>query len=132
MKFVCLGYLDGEKWAQNPPEKQENLVQKCLDYDKELACGGHFAQGMALTPPANAVTLRTQSGRVVMTDGPYAETKECLGGILILEARDLNHAIQLMSLHPGLQMGSFEIRPLNEEFTEMVAAEIRQVAAPLQ
>lgn len=128
MKFVCMGFLDEAKWAQIPPEEQGGLVQRCLDYDKELARGGHYADGMALTPPTHAVTLRTQNGRVVTTDGPFAETKECLGGILILEARDLNHAIQLMSLHPGVQMGGFEIRPLNEEFTQTILSEIRQSA----
>ncbi|MGH7968091.1 MAG: YciI family protein, partial [Limisphaerales bacterium] len=56
-------------------------------------------------------TLRWKSGKVSITDGPYAETKEQIGGILILEARDLNHAIQLMSKHPGVKAGPFEIRP---------------------
>jgi hypothetical protein len=59
----------------------------------------------------NAVTLRAQGGKVLVTDGPYAETKEQLGGMLILEAKDLNHAIQLMSKHPGVRGGPFEIRP---------------------
>jgi hypothetical protein len=128
MKFVCLGCLDEARWEQFSPQEQEEMVQKCLEYDKELARGGHFVQGFALMPQNHAVTLRTQNGRVMTTDGPFAETKEYLGGILILEARDLNHAIQLMSLHPGVRMGSFEIRPLNEEFSAMIASEISLAA----
>ena len=61
------------------------------------------------------------SGKVEVTDGPYAETKEMLGGILLLEARDLNHAIALMSKHPGVKMGPFEIRPANEAINGLVA-----------
>ena len=69
--------------------------------------------------PAPATTLRWRNGKVSITDGPYAETKEQIGGILILEARDLNHAIQLMSKHPGVKAGPFEIRPA-ADLTEMV------------
>ena len=83
----------------------------CFAYDDVLRTNGHFAGGEALQPAGNAVTLRAQGGKVMVTDGPYAETKEQLGGILILEANDLNHAIQLMSKHPGVRGGPFEIRP---------------------
>jgi hypothetical protein len=67
------------------------------------------------------VTLRWKNGEVEITDGPYAETKEMLGGILLLEARDLNHAVALMSKHPGVKMGPFEIRPANEAVNRLVA-----------
>jgi hypothetical protein len=67
-------------------------------------------QGEANPSARNATTLRWKNGKVSITDGPYAETKEQLGGILVLEARDLNHAIQLMSKHPGVKAGPFEIR----------------------
>jgi hypothetical protein len=77
-----------------------------------LRKNGHFAGGEALQSPRNAATLRWQGGKVSITDGPYAETKEQLGGILVLEATDLNHAIQLMSKHPGVKAGPFEIRPV--------------------
>lgn len=69
----------------------------------------------------NAVTLRGSGGNVEVTDGPFAETKEVLGGILLLEARDLNHAIALMSKHPGVQMGPFEIRPADEYVNQLVS-----------
>jgi hypothetical protein len=66
-----------------------------------------------------ATTLRHHQGTVAVTDGPYAETKEQLGGFLILEVRDLNHAIQLMSNHPGVRFGPFEIRPVDEEINAL-------------
>lgn len=74
----------------------------------------HFVGGEALQPPTNGVTLQIRNGKVDVTDGPFVETKEQLGGILLLEARDLNHAIALMSKHPGVRFGPFEIRPSNE------------------
>jgi len=76
-----------------------------------LRKNGHFAGGEALQSADTASTLRWKNGKVSVTDGPYAETKEQLGGILVLEARDLNHAIQLISQHPGVKAGPFEIRP---------------------
>jgi hypothetical protein len=121
VKFICLGYLDESSWDGMSPAEQSTLMDACLAYDDELKRGGHFAGGEALQSVRNAVTLRYRNNQVDVTDGPYAETKEHLGGILILEARDLNHAIALMSKHPGVRIGPFEIRPGDEEFTEMVA-----------
>jgi hypothetical protein len=94
------------------PESERNaFVDACFSYDDVLRKDGHFAGGEALQGARNAVTLRARNGKVMVTDGPYAETREQLGGILILEARDLDHAIALMSKHPGVQGGPFEIRP---------------------
>jgi hypothetical protein len=87
------------------------MLDECFDYDDELRANGHFAAGEALQPPDTATTLYWKNGKVAVTDGPYAETKEQLGGILVLEARDLNHAIQLISQHPGVKYGPWEIRP---------------------
>lgn len=111
MKYICLGYIEPGKLESLPESERNALVDACFAYDDVLRRNGHFAGGEALQPPQNAVTLRHQGGRVTVTDGPYAETKEQIGGILILEARDLNHAIQLMSAHPGVKAGPFEIRP---------------------
>ncbi len=95
------------------------MLDECFTYDDELRKNGHFAGGEALQGPQTATTLRWKHGKVSIADGPYAETKEQLGGILVLEARDLNHAIQLMSKHPGVQAGPFEIRPA-ADLTEMI------------
>ncbi len=120
MKYICLGYIDEDTWSAIPEKEQEALMDKCFAYDDVLRKGGHFAGGEALQSAKNATTLRWQNGKVSITDGPYAETKEQVGGILILEARDLNHAIRLMSEHPGVKIGPFEIRPI-ADLSAMVA-----------
>lgn len=111
MKYICLGYIEPNKFENMSEAEQNAMADECFSYDDELRKNGHFAGGEALQGPQSAVTLRWENGKVAVTDGPYAETKEQIGGILILEARDLNHAIQLMSKHPGVKAGPFEIRP---------------------
>ena len=91
-----------------------------MAYDDQLRQGGHFIGGEALDSCRRAVTLRMNNGSVEATDGPYAETKEVLGGILFLEARDMAHAIELMSKHPGVGIGPFEIRPANEIMNALI------------
>ena len=106
------------------------MIEECFAYDDVLRRGGHFLGGEALDSARNAVTLRMKDGEVQVTDGPYVETKETLGGILLLEARDLNHAIALMSKHPALRvwLTTFEIRPANEEMNSLVAERSAAVA----
>jgi hypothetical protein len=119
MKFVCLGYIAPSKFESMSEREREAMLDECFGYDDVLRNNGHFALGQALQGPATAATLRWKDGKVAVTDGPYAETKEQLGGILVLEARDLNHAIELMSKHPGVKAGPFEIRPA-ADLSEMV------------
>jgi hypothetical protein len=119
MKFICLGYIEPNKFENLSETERNAIVDECFTYDDELRKNGHFAGGEALQPPQSAATLRWENGKALVTDGPYAETKEQIGGILILEARDLNHAIQLMSKHPGVKAGPFEIRPA-ADLTEMI------------
>jgi hypothetical protein len=121
MKFVCLGFINEQKFAEVSQEEGHRMMEECFAYDDELRRGGHFLGGEALDSARNAATLRMKGGEVEVTDGPYAETKEMLGGILLLEARDLNHAIALMSKHPGVKMGPFEIRPANEAVNQLIA-----------
>jgi hypothetical protein len=128
MKFVCLGFIDESKFAQIPQEDAKRMMEECFAYDDELRQGGHFLGGEALDSARNAVTLRMKDGSVALTDGPYAETKEMLGGILLLEARDLNHAITLMSKHPGVKKGPFEIRPADEAINRLIAERSAAVA----
>ena len=125
MKFVCLGYYDDRDWDTISESEQNALMEECFAYDDVLRKNGHFIGGEALQIAQNARTLRFQNGRVTITDGPYAETKEQLGGILVLEAKDLDHAVQLMSKHPGVRMGPFEIRPADEQINELIAARDR-------
>jgi hypothetical protein len=119
MKFVCLGYYDEKAWLSASEQETNAFMDECFTYDDVLRKGGHFAGGEALQPATSAKTLRFQNGRVLATDGPYAETKEQIGGFLLLEAEDLDHAIELMSKHPGVKAGPFEIRPV-ADMTEMV------------
>jgi hypothetical protein len=119
MKYICLGYIEPNKFENLSESDRNAMVDECFTYDDELRKNGHFAGGEALQGPNAATTLCWKNGKVSVTDGPYAETKEQLGGILMLEARDLNHAIQLMSKHPGVKAGPFEIRPA-EDLTEMI------------
>ncbi len=121
MKYVCLGFIDEKKFAEIPQDEAQRMMEECLAYDDELRRGGHFLGGEALDTVRNAVTLRVKDGKVAVTDGPFVETKETLGGILLLEARDMNHAIALMSKHPGVKMGPFEIRPADETINQLVA-----------
>ncbi|MGH8249638.1 MAG: YciI family protein [Steroidobacteraceae bacterium] len=116
MKFICLGYFDEKWWGTLDPAEQEAMVAECTAFDRELHQGGHFAGGAALQGADTATTLRWKNGKAALTDGPFAETKELLGGILILEAKDKDEAISLMSRHPGVRMGGFEVRPADEAF----------------
>jgi hypothetical protein len=125
MKYICLGYLEEKKWETMSESEGKAFMEECFAYDDVLRKNGHFIGGEALQSTRNAVTLRFQNNKVSVTDGPYAETKEQLGGILLLEAQDLNHAIRLMSQHPGVRIGPFEIRPADEEINEMIAARNR-------
>lgn len=131
MKFVCLGFIDETKFAEIPPEDGRRMMEECFAYDDELRRNGHFLGGEALDSARKAVTLRAKEGKIVVTDGPYAETKEMLGGILLLEARDLNDAIAIMSKHPGVRMGPFEIRPANEAINRLITERTAAVAAAI-
>jgi len=118
VRYVCLGYQEEGRWERMPAAARQRFVEECLAYDRGLRERGHFVRGEALQGARTAATLRPGAAGPAVTDGPYAETKEQLGGILVLEARDLNEAIQLMSQHPSLRLGGgvWEIRPSDESF----------------
>jgi hypothetical protein len=121
MKYICLGYMEPGKFENMSESERNTVLDECFEYNDHLRANGHVVAEVPLQPPETAVTLYWKNGKVATTDGPYAETKEQLGGILILEARDLNHAIQLISQHPGMKLGTNEIRPvadLNEMMKE--------------
>jgi len=120
VKYICLGYLDENLFNSFSEQQQKDFVDQCMMYDKELRKNRNFVGGEALQSIRTATTIRYKNGKPFITDGPFAETKEQLGGIMILEARDLNHAIQLMSNHPSTRMGgTWEIRPSNEEINAL-------------
>jgi hypothetical protein len=119
MKYICLGYYDPNAFAALSQAQQQAMMDSCFAYDDQLRSNGHFKGGEALQPSNTAMSLRYANGRVVVTDGPFAETREQLGGIMILEARDLNHAVELISQHPSTKYGPWEIRPAGD-LSEMV------------
>jgi len=113
MKYICLGYLEPGKFENMSESERNTVLDECFSYNDELRKNGHLIAEHPLQPANTAVTVYWKNGKVAVTDGPYAETKEQLGGIQVLEARDLNHAIQLVSQSPGLRLGCglIEIRP---------------------
>lgn len=120
MKYICLGYLAENLWDGWSAQQQQQFVDECLSYDAELRKNKNFIGGEALQSIRTATTVRYKNGKPFVTDGPFAETKEQLGGIMIVEARDLNHAIQLMSNHPSTRMGgTWEIRPADEQINAL-------------
>lgn len=130
MKYICLGYMDDKAWEAMSEDEQNAFVDECFMYDEELKRNGNMTGGEALQHAGNATTLKWRSGKVSVTDGPFAETKEQIGGILILEANDLNHAIRLLSKHPSLRLGrgggSWEIRPAADLSDMMEESERRR------
>jgi hypothetical protein len=115
MKYLCFGYYDKAKFDGMTESERNAMFDTCFEYDDQLRANGNWAGGEALQPAETALTLYWKNGKVATTDGPYAETKEQLGGLLILEARDMNHAVQLMSKHPAMTYGNiFEIRPAGD------------------
>jgi hypothetical protein len=127
MKYVCLGYSDEKKWEAMPASERDALIEECLAFDEVLRKDGHsVGGGEALQGSRTARTLRRKGDTLLVTDGPYAETREQLGGFGVFEARDMDHAVASWSKHPSLRVGdSLELRPVDEELSERC-----QAAAP--
>ena len=127
MKYICLGYYEPAKHAVMTEDERNAMFDECFEYDDHLRANGHFAGGEALQPSETALSVYWKNGKVATTDGPYAETKEQLGGIGVLETRDMNHAVQLMSQHPALKYGTlWEIRPVGDMSEIKKASEQRR------
>lgn len=114
MRYLCLVYVDREIIGALTPEQERKLQQEAGAYDDELKNAGHLVHADALAEPNTAVTVRSRNGKVTMTDGPFAETKEHLGGFVLIEARDLNEAIAIASKEPMAEMGSIEVRAIHD------------------
>jgi hypothetical protein len=122
-----LGYLEPGKFENMSEGERNTVLDECFSYNDELRKNGHLVAEEPLQPANTAVTVYWKNGKVRVTDGPYAETKEQVGGIQVLEARDLNHAILLISQSPGLRLGCglIEIRPA-ADISEMIKASERR------
>ena len=127
MKYICLGYIDEKKWEAMTESDANAVMDEILVYDDALRKNGHLVGTEALQSARNTTTLQWRNGKVAVTDGPFTETKEQLGGIIVLEAPDINRAIQLMSDHPCLSMGGCcEIRPAADLTAIMAESERRR------
>jgi hypothetical protein len=115
MKYACLVYIDAAAIGAITPEEDRKLIDDTIAEDWELRNRGHLILAQPLQPPETAVTVRIRNGKLSTTDGPFAETKEHLGGFSLIVARDLNEAIQIASKSAILKYGSIEIRPFLEQ-----------------
>ena len=116
MKYLCLLYGDQQKMEAMSKAEFEALAAKCRPFDEELTKSGHVVLVESLE--WGATTIRPRGGRTVVTDGPYVETKEQVGSVLIIEAKDLNEAIRVASMHPAARLGeeggwAVEVRPIS-------------------
>lgn len=114
MKYLCLIYNEERKLDAMSESEWEALVGEVLAYDEELRQKGHFIAAEALQRAQTATTVRVRSGGVSTTEGPVADAKEQLGGFILIDARDLNEAIQVASKMPEAKVGSIEVRPIGE------------------
>lgn len=107
MKYLCLVYLDAAHWSACPDTV-------CADYARQLADSGHLLAAEPLHGTHTATTVRVRNGEIALFDGPYAETREMLAGFYLVDARDLNQAIQIAAGIPPARHGSIEVRPVRE------------------
>jgi len=114
MKYLCLVYIEEKTLDAMSESGLDALIDESLAYDKVLRKSGHYLVSEALQPVQAATTVRVRNGKLSVTDGPFAETKEQLGGFFLIDARDLNDAIQVASRIPPARLGSIEVRPVME------------------
>jgi hypothetical protein len=114
MKYLCLVYHEETKVDALSESEYDAIVSEVLDYREELRKSSHYIASSPLQPVQTATTVRVRNGKASITDGPFAETKEQLGGFYLIEARDLNDAIRVASKMPPARLGCIEVRPLKE------------------
>jgi hypothetical protein len=114
MKFVFLIYHDEKTLDALPPKEMQTLVDGALDYDEEIRRSGHYVVSNALQRVRTARTVRVRGGKVSTTDGPFAETKEQLGGFFLVEAKDIDEACAVAARFPPARLGTIEVRPVQE------------------
>jgi hypothetical protein len=121
LKYLCLIYQDEQILKSMPPSEYDALVAETLDYDEELRQRGHYLYSNALEYVETATSIRVRGEKLSITDGPFVETKEQLGGYILIEARDLNEAIRVAAKMPPARIGGVEVRPI-AELTQHCAA----------
>jgi len=126
MKYLCLIYENEKNWETMAPAQYESIMREYFDFTASIGKSGNYIAGEALQPTGTATTVRVRNGKLSTTDGPFAETKEQLGGFYLIEAKDLNEAIQIGSRIPTARFGSIEVRPIMDFSKE--AAEYKGAA----
>jgi hypothetical protein len=114
MKYLCMVFFDEKKLEALSSAESQALDDESLAHDETLREGNHLLAAQALQSVQAATTVRIRNGKVFVTDGPFAETNEQIGGFILIEARDLNEAIQLASKIPPIRLGGIEVRPIKE------------------
>lgn len=112
MKYLCLIYENEREWESKSPGESEAIMGEYFSFTEDIQKNGKYLAGEALQPTATATTVRVRNGKVSTTDGPFAETKEQLGGFYMIEAKDLNDAIQVAAKIPSARWGTVEVRPV--------------------
>jgi hypothetical protein len=112
MKYLLLIYGNEADWAGMSEAEQAQGFQEYMDFTNGIFKSGHYISGEALQPVATATTVRVKNGKTLTTDGPFAETRETLGGFYMIEAKDLDEAIGIAARIPGARYGSIEVRPI--------------------
>lgn len=112
MKYLCLIYDEEKKLGTMPKSESDAFTSEYFTFTEGIRKSGHYVAGEALQPVGTATTVRIRNGKVSTTDGPFAETKEQLGGFYLINAKDLNDAIQVASRIPSARIGSIEVRPI--------------------
>jgi hypothetical protein len=115
MRYLCLVYLDEQNVMHRlTPAELQAVRHDCMRYDEELEASGHLIIAQALQGAETAMTVRVRDGRMSATDGPFTETKEVLGGFLLIEARDFNEAVRIAAGSPLARLGAIEVRPVGD------------------
>ena len=114
MRYLCLIYEAEKNWATMPKEQSDAMMGEYFAFTEGIRQGGQYIGGEALQPTSTATTVRVRNGKTATTDGPFAETKEQLGGYYLINAKDLNEAIQIAARIPSSRVGSIEVRPIME------------------
>jgi hypothetical protein len=112
MKYLCLMYDDETAWGRMPKPEADAMMGEYGAFTDDIKRSGHYLGGNPLQPTPSATTVRVRKGKISTTDGPFAETKEQLGGYYLIEARDLNDAIQVAARIPSARVGCVEVRPI--------------------
>jgi len=127
MKYLCLIYENEKNWETMPKEEADAVMGEYFTFTDGLRSSGRYVAGEALQPTPTATTVRVRGGKISTTDGPFAETKEQLGGFYLVEAKDLNEAIQIAAQIPSARYGSIEVRPV-VDFSQQPEAAAQQAA----